>query len=76
MIDNQIRAKRNQFRNERSDEKALEVLREINSLQRLRKLETGKFLPHKLRDGTEAVYYYDLDLERWMELKEFINETM
>lgn len=61
-MDSQIKQLRNKFRRSKSDDEALDILKQIDKLQRARHLATGSFLPHE--DG--RVYYYDFDYQQWM----------
>lgn len=63
-MDQEIHSLRLKFWATKSDNEALELLQQIDKLQRQRFEEKGSFLPHP--DG--KVYYYDFDYDRWFQM--------
>lgn len=65
-MDLKIRELRRKFYSSKDDDEALDILIEIDSLQRQRFSELGEFLPA----SNKKVYVFDLDYQRWFELPE------
>lgn len=63
LIDRRIHLLRREFQDSKDESADMDILREINHLQRYRHLITGEFMPSS--DG--SVYYLDVDRGLWFE---------